>query len=106
MRSRILQELFESAQWGILVLDESGCVVAINSTARKLLDLDPNLPDSGACQEMLRDHPALARLLLDALKAEDPPGQVEITLQRTAIRKQVISGWVSRIRDQGGIGEG
>src|SRR5437867_3462691 len=106
MRSEMFQELFESTQWGILVVDHSGRLTALNTAAKTLLELDSGFPLQGPCEEVLSRHPLLVHLLKDALKAHDPPGQFEIALQDAQIRKRVIGGWVCPIRDQEEIGRG
>ena len=106
MRANYFRDLFESTRCGILTLDESGRVITANELARQILNLPETSPSKVHCQELLRDHPSICRLLLDALRMENPPSRIELELQAPGRPRRVIGGSVSHIRDSEGRREG
>jgi signal transduction histidine kinase len=102
MSQDFYKDLFESTRCGILTIDEGGRVSKVNQLARSILSLPEELPDLAPCQELLRDHPALCRILLDSLRMENPPSRIELDLKVRGRPKQVIGGTVSHIRGEDG----
>jgi signal transduction histidine kinase len=96
------KDLFESTRCGILAIDEAGQVTKINQLARSILSLPEPVPEAVPCQELLHDHPALCRILLDSLRMENPPSRIELDLKAPGRPKQVLGGTVSHIRDADG----
>jgi two-component system, NtrC family, sensor histidine kinase AtoS len=96
------KDVFESTRCGILTIDESGMVTKINPLARSILHLDADPPGSVHCRDLLRDHPALCRILLDSLRMENPPSRFEMELKVPGRSKQILGGTVSHIRNDDG----
>src|SRR5262245_33374330 len=81
--SRFDSWLLDSMSSGVLGVDASGAVVAMNLGARRILGCpgDPAAPAVGRdCRELLAAQPALLRLLLDALRRPRELWRVELPL--------------------------
>jgi signal transduction histidine kinase len=81
--SRFETWLLDSMSSGVLGVDASGAVVAMNRGARRILGCppDPAAPVLGRdCREILAAQPAVARLLLDALRRPRELSRVELGL--------------------------
>jgi len=102
----LFRQLLESTGWGVLILDRQGHLTFLNPAARALLDLDPSAPHAGPCERVLRNHPALVELILDALEADTPPDRVEIELFRPPAGRQAIDASVCHMLDPKGARRG
>ena len=102
MQSEFYRDLFESTRCGILTIDEAGRVTTLNRFAREILDLPDPAPDSLDCSEFLRDYPPLSRILTDSLRMENPPSRIEVELKGTGVRRRVIGGTISHIKNGDG----
>src|SRR5580765_7817121 len=106
MQSQFFKDLFESTRCGILTIDEGSRVTTANQLARTILNLK-ELPSAGAvCQEYLKEHPAIARMLLDSLRMENPPSRIEMEIKVPGKQRRVINGSVSHIRKPDGTRNG
>lgn len=75
--------LLDSMSSGVLGVDASGAVVAMNRGARRILGCpgDPAAPVLGRdCRELLAAQPAVVRLLLEALRRPQELSRVELGL--------------------------
>jgi nitrogen-specific signal transduction histidine kinase len=95
---------------GILAIDASGALAALNQAAQRTLGLpegDPARLLSRDCREVLAGQPALARLLLDTLAGRGPLSRAEIALEATAGGPARALGFtLSAVRDAGGAVRG
>jgi len=102
MDPEFYREVFESTRNGILTIDEAGQVTTANQLARQILDLPHIEVERVPCQEFLKDHPSICRILLDSLGMENPPSRIEVDIKAPGRSRRVIGGSVSHIRREDG----
>jgi nitrogen-specific signal transduction histidine kinase len=77
---RFLGWLVDSMRSGLVAIDRSGAVAALNPGARRMLGAHG--PGFGrSCREVLRDQPTVARLLEGALGGKERPSRAELVLE-------------------------
>ena len=95
---------------GVLAVDASGAVAALNAAARRILGcpLDPSEPALGRpCREVLAAQPQVARLLLDALRRPHGLSRAELRLDAGGLDPPVAIGFsLSPVRDPSGALQG
>jgi signal transduction histidine kinase len=106
MNPGFFKDVFESTRCGILTIDESGRVTNVNQVGKSILSLPEACSEPTPCEEFLRNHPEMSRILLDSLHMENPPGRFEIDIDAQGRPKRVIGGTISHIRDGKGRREG
>ncbi len=102
MEPEFYREVIESTRCGILTLDEQGQVTTVNQLGRQILDLPHPSHGSIPCQDLLRDHPSICKMLLDSLGMENPPSRIEVDIKAPGRPRRVIGGTVSHIRRDDG----
>jgi signal transduction histidine kinase len=106
MNPGFFKDVFESTRCGILTIDESGRVTAVNQLGRSILSLSETYSGPIPCEELLRNHPRMSRMLLDSLHMENPPGRFEIDIEAKGRPRTVVGGTISHVRDGEGRREG
>ena len=103
---RFLGWLVDSMRSGLVAIDRSGIVTALNPGARQLLGVG-----SGAlgrpCREALRARPEIVRLLEAALDGRERPSRSELTLEAVDGGRPCILGFtLDAVRDAAGMVRG
>jgi nitrogen-specific signal transduction histidine kinase len=95
---------------GVLGVDASGAVAAMNAGARRILGCpsDPSETVLGRpCREVLATQPQVARLLLDALRRPHALSRAELLLEAAGLGPSVAIGFtLSPVRDPSGAPSG
>lgn len=94
--------LLDSIRSGLIAIDASGAVAALNAIGHRVLgcvgaDRDDALGRD--CREVLAGQPTVAQRLLEALDGIEPPSRAELSLDRAG---PTIGYTVSTIRDRHG----
>jgi PAS domain S-box-containing protein len=102
MQPEFYREVIESTRCGILTIDEEGQVTTMNHLAKQILNLPAIASRKVPCQEFLKDHPSICRILLDSLGMENPPSRIEVDIKAPGRPRRVIGGTISHIRREDG----
>lgn len=96
--------LLGSMRSGLVAVDEQGAIRLWNAEAERILGGPAGHTALGRpCREVLRHAPALVRLLLDALRGQQPPGRAEMTVPgRGGAAERTLGFTLATIRDDTG----
>jgi len=93
------RHLFTSLRCGCITIDPEGRVTSFNDLARKILELPEWLSVGLPCSEVLRDHPKLASVFVEAFRMKNQPNRAEMEIRLKDERKRTIGFSMPLIRD-------
>jgi len=99
---QFFRHLFHSLRCGSVTVDLEGRITSINDLACKILEMGDRRAVGLPCSEALRDHPILARILLESFGMKHQPSRAEIEIRLREERKRTIGFSISLIRDERG----
>jgi len=94
--------LLDSIRSGLVAIDASGAVAALNATGHRVLGCPGATPEAAigrSCREVLASQPAVAQRLLATLEGVELPSRAELSLERAG---PTIGYTVSAVRDAAG----
>ncbi len=100
--SRYAGCLLDSIRSGLVAIDASGAVAALNATGHRVLGCPGETPEDAigrSCREVLASQPAVAQRLLATLEGVELPSRAELSLERAG---PTIGYTVSAVRDAAG----
>jgi signal transduction histidine kinase len=97
MSVELARHVLSSMRCGVVTVDRFGAVTGLNDTAATWLDVDPAGAMGRDCREVFAHCPAMAHLLLDALRRRTLPDRAELELEVDGRRKTLIGFSLSRI---------
>lgn len=96
MTEALARSILESLRCGVAAVDLEGRVSALNPPARQILGLEGG-PGVGAhCRDVFRGCPAVAHLLLEALRRDTLPDRAETVVELEGRRGRLIGYSLSR----------
>jgi PAS domain S-box-containing protein len=96
------RHLFHSLRCGSVTIDLEGRITSINELAGKILEMGDRRAIGLPCSEALREHPILARILLESFGMKNQPSRAEMEIRLREERKRTIGFSISLIRDDRG----
>jgi signal transduction histidine kinase len=107
---RYAEWLIGSIRSGLVGIDATGAVAALNAIGHRLLGCDARDPAEAVgrdCRAVLAAQPALAQGLLAALDGVEPPGRAELALAPRGGRPGLTIGYtIAPVRDECGAIQG
>jgi PAS domain S-box-containing protein len=101
-RAGFADRILDCLSSGVVAIDAAGTVRVLNAGARRVL----GYPEGGElgrdCREVLADHPALVRLLIDALAGRAALSRAELELETANGRTLPIGFTLTPLRDAAG----
>jgi PAS domain S-box-containing protein len=96
---RFYRHLFASLRCGSITIDREGRITSINELARKILELKESKLLGLPCSEVLREHPKLASVFVEAFRMKNQPNRAEMEIRLEDERKRTIGFSMPLIRD-------
>jgi PAS domain S-box-containing protein len=96
------RHLFTSLRCGCITIDRQGRITSLNDLARKILDLPESQPTGLPCSDVLKDHPKLASVFVEAFRMKNQPNRAEMEIRLREERKRTIGFSMPLIRDDAG----
>jgi nitrogen-specific signal transduction histidine kinase len=104
--SRYLGWLLDSMRSGLVAIDRTGTVAAVNRAARRMLGT-PDAHPGAPCREALRRQPIVVRLLEGALDGHERPSRAELVLEPLDDEPGCTIGFtLDTVRDARGVVQG
>jgi signal transduction histidine kinase len=91
------RQVVEGMRCGIMTLDRAGHVTTVNDLAREILEIELDGGEPQPVRDVLRHHPRLAEVLLDALVMTHLPNRAELELRTQADDGRTIGFTISPI---------
>ena len=101
-RDSLYRGIISGMRCGILAVDRDGRSVLVNDLARGILEIPEAPPPGSPVDEVLRDHPQLARILAESFGMASLPNRAEIALETASGKTKTIGFTLSFVSDEKG----